>query len=194
MFTLPELPFEKSSMPDFCSEETFDYHYGKHHAGYITKLNAAIENTEFANMELADIIRISHSTENLVIFNNAAQHFNHSFFWESLSAESQTPSETLLEKINASFGSFEKFKEEFSTKAGALFGSGWTWLVADGDTLSIVQTHNADTPQTDGKTPLLTLDVWEHAYYIDHRNARPDFIAKFWNHVNWEKVEERLKM
>ncbi len=193
MFEQKPLPFDTSSMPDFCSPETFDYHYGKHHAGYIKKLNVAIENTEFANMPIDDIIRISHSTNNLGIFNNAAQHFNHNFFWDSLSPDSQKPSEALLEKINTAFESFEKFKEEFSTKAGTLFGSGWTWLVVDGDKLEITQTSNAHTPQTDGKKPLLTLDVWEHAYYIDHRNGRAHYIEKFWDHVNWKTVEERLQ-
>ena len=194
MFELPNLPFAKDSMSDFCTAEGFDYHHGKHHAAYVSKLNAAIEGTDYSKQDLETIIKKSKEENNLPIFNNAAQHFNHSFFWESLSPESQAIAGKTLTKIAENFESLENFKEKFTTAATSLFGSGWAWLVETTDgKLEILQTTNANTPLTEGKKPLLTLDVWEHAYYIDFRNARPDFIAKFWNHVNWKMVEERLQ-
>ncbi|MFA7314489.1 MAG: superoxide dismutase [Candidatus Magasanikbacteria bacterium] len=194
MFELPQLPFDKNSMPDFCSAETFDYHYGKHHAGYITKLNTAIEGTDYASKELEEIIKISNIEKNLAVFNNAAQHFNHSFFWQCLTPEKQEVPTGLTEKLITKFGSVEAFQTEFTDKATKLFGSGWAWLVQDASgNLEILQMSNAGTPITEDKNPLLTIDVWEHAYYIDFHNARPDFIAKFWDHVNWKKVEERMK-
>lgn len=193
MFELPSLPFAKDSMPDFCSAETFDYHYGKHHNAYVTKLNAAVEGTDYADKDLVEVVKMSKKEGNNAVFNNAAQHFNHSFFWESLSPEKQEVGEKLMAKINENFESFEKFSEQFSTLAATLFGSGWAWLAETSDgKLEILQCKDAETPITDGKNVLLTIDVWEHAYYIDFRNARPDFIAKFWDHVNWKKVEERL--
>ena len=194
MFELPQLPFAKDSMPDFCTAEGFDYHHGKHHAAYVSKLNVAIEGTDYSKQDLETIIKKSKEENNLPVFNNAAQHFNHSFFWESLSPESQAIGGKTLTKIAENFESLENFKEKFTTAATSLFGSGWAWLVETTDgKLEILQTTNANTPITEGKTPLLTIDVWEHAYYIDFRNARPDFIAKFWNHVNWKMVEERLQ-
>ena len=194
MFELPNLPFTKDSMPDFCSAETFDFHHGKHHAAYVSKLNVAIEGTDYVGKELEEVIKTSKSENNLAVFNNAAQHFNHSFFWETLSPEKQEVPADLAEKLTAKFGSVEAFQTEFTDKATKLFGSGWAWLVTDASgNLEILQMSNAGTPVTEGKTPLLTIDVWEHAYYIDFRNARPDFIAKFWDHVNWGKVGERLE-
>lgn len=194
MFQLPELPFAKDSMPDFCSAETFDYHHGKHHATYVTKLNAAIEGTDYAGKDLEEVIKMSKKDDNKAVFNNAAQHFNHSFFWESLSPDRQDIGDKLMTKIKENFESLEKFNEKFTALATTLFGSGWAWL-AEGENgkLEIVATKDADNTLTDGKNPLLTIDVWEHAYYIDHRNNRGGFIAKFWDHVNWKKVEERLK-
>jgi len=193
MFELPNLPFTKDSMPDFCSAETFDFNHGKHHAAYVSKLNVAIEGTDYVGKELEEVIKTSKSENNLAVFNNAAQHFNHSFFWLCLSPEKQEVSENLMNKIVENFNSLDNLKEKFTTAATSLFGSGWTWLVETSDgKLEILQTSNANTPLTEGKKPLLTLDVWEHAYYIDFRNARPDFIAKFWDHVNWKIVEERM--
>jgi len=181
-------------MPDFCTAEGFDYHHGKHHAAYVSKLNAAIEGTDYVGKELEEVIKTSNIEKNMAVFNNSAQHFNHSFFWESLSPESQAIGGKTLTKIAENFESLENFKEKFTTAATSLFGSGWAWLVETTDgKLEILQTNNANTPITEGKNPLLTIDVWEHAYYIDFRNARPDFIAKFWNHVNWKMVEERLQ-
>ncbi|OIO19588.1 MAG: superoxide dismutase [Fe] [Candidatus Magasanikbacteria bacterium CG_4_10_14_0_8_um_filter_32_14] len=194
MFELPQLPFSKDSMPDFCSAETFDFHYGKHHASYVTKLNTAIEGTNYVDKDLIEVIKTAKAENNLAIFNNAAQHFNHSFFWDSLSPDKHDIGDKLMSKIKENFDSLENFNEKFTALASTLFGSGWAWLVENSEgKLEIVQTHNADTPITDGKNPLLTIDVWEHAYYIDFRNARPNFIAKFWDHVNWTKVEERMK-
>lgn len=193
MFELPQLPFAKDSMPDFCSAETFDYHHGKHHATYVTKLNAAIEGTDYAGKDLEEVIKMSKKDGNKAVFNNAAQHFNHSFFWESLSPDKQDIGDKLMTKIKENFESLEKFNEQFTTLASTLFGAGWVWLAqtADGK-LEIIQAKDAETPITDGKNVLLTIDVWEHAYYIDHRNNRGGFIAKFWDYVNWSKVEERL--
>ena len=194
MFELPQLPFAKDSMSDFCSAETFDFHYGKHHASYVTKLNTAIEDTNYADKNLIEVIKTAKTENNLAVFNNAAQHFNHSFFWDSLSPDKHDIGDKLMSKIKENFDSLENFNEKFTALASTLFGSGWVWLIENSDgKLEIVQTYNADTPIMDGENPLLTIDVWEHAYYIDFRNARPNFIAKFWDHVNWTKVEERMK-
>ena len=189
-FSLPELPYSKDALAPHISVETIDYHYGKHHQAYVTKLNAAIEGTADADKSLEDLIKSSSGG----IFNNAAQVWNHTFYWNCLSPNGGgEPTGKVAEAINASFGSFENFKKEFSDKAATLFGSGWAWLVqgADGK-LAIAQTANAGCPLTDGHTPLLTCDVWEHAYYVDYRNARPDYIAAFWNLVNWDFVEKNM--
>ena len=188
--TLPELPYAKDALAPHISSETLDFHYGKHHAGYVTKLNAAIEGTEFENASLEDIIMKSQGG----VFNNAAQIWNHTFYWNSLSPNGGgEPSGALADAINASFGSFEAFKKEFTAKAGTLFGSGWAWLVKNKEgKLEIVQTANAGCPLTDGLVPLLTCDVWEHAYYIDYRNARPKYVDAFWSLVNWDFAASNL--
>lgn len=193
-FTLPDLPFDPTQIAPFCSQETFQYHHGKHHAGYVTKLNAAIEGTEMAALTLEDLIRKSHQESNLAVYNNAAQHFNHSFFWNCLDPSGGgVPTGKLAEALARDFQTVDKFKEIFSDTAAKIFGSGWTWLAQDVDgKLEILPMKDADTPLIVGKKPLLTLDVWEHAYYIDHRNARPDFIKEYWNVVNWKKAEELL--
>ena len=192
MFTLPELPFAPDALAPWTSEETFSFHHGKHHAGYVKKLNAAVEGTELEGKELGEVIAASRGS-NAKVFNSAAQHFNHGFFWNCLTAEGSAPEGDLAAAIDASFGSFDAFKTQFSEKAATLFGSGWAWLVKNADgSLSIEQYKDADTPVDSDKTPLLTLDVWEHAYYIDHRNARAAFIEGFWNHVNWNFVAEQL--
>ena len=181
---LPALPYDQNDLEPHISAETLEYHYGKHHASYVTKLNAAIEGTAFADMALEDIVEKSSGG----MFNNAAQIWNHTFYWNSLKPNGGgEPTGAIEEAINQSFGSFAEFKEMFTNKAGGNFGSGWTWLVKNKNgSLEIVNTSNADTPLTQDNTPLLTLDVWEHAYYIDYRNARPKYIDAFWNLVNWD--------
>ncbi|MFH1712545.1 MAG: superoxide dismutase [Patescibacteria group bacterium] len=189
-FELPELPYQKDSFSDWTSAETFDFHYGKHHTGYVKKLNDAVAETEWTDKSLEEVI--SGNRDNPTIFNNAAQHFNHSFFWNCLSPETMTPDGKIAEMIDRDFGSFDEFKTQFSDASLKLFGSGWAWLVLNGDKLEIIQTSNADTPAGTDKTPLLTLDVWEHAYYIDFRNDRAKFIEGFWSHVNWKFVNKQL--
>ncbi|MDJ0880732.1 MAG: Fe-Mn family superoxide dismutase [Gammaproteobacteria bacterium] len=189
-FELPALPYAKDALAPHISEETLEYHYGKHHNTYVVNLNGLIEGNEFADMSLEDIIRKSSGP----VFNNAAQVWNHTFYWNCLSPNGGgEPSGALADAINAKFGSFEKFKETFTADCVGNFGSGWTWLVknASGE-LEIVKTSNAGCPLTDGLTPLMTCDVWEHAYYIDYRNARPAYVAAFWNLVNWDFVSSNL--
>ena len=181
---LPELPYAKDALAPHISAETLDYHYGKHHQTYVTNLNKLIVGTEFADATLEEIIKKASGG----IFNNAAQVFNHSFYWNCLSPNGGgEPTGALAEAINKTFGSFADFKEKFSQTAITTFGSGWAWLVKNGSgELEIISTGNAATPLTEGKTPLLTCDVWEHAYYVDYRNARPKYVEAFWNLVNWE--------
>lgn len=186
---LPELPWAQDALEPHISKETIEYHYGKHHNAYVTKLNAGIKDTEFADMPLEDIIKKSEGG----IFNNAAQVWNHTFFWNCMGpGKGGAASGKVADMINEKWGSFDKFKEEFSAKAAGNFGSGWTWLIEDGGKLDIMNTSNADTPMNHGKKALLTIDVWEHAYYIDYRNARPKFIENFWNLVNWDFVNSNL--
>jgi len=186
--TLPELPYPKDALEPHISAETLEYHYSKHHASYVEKLNKLIPGTEFETASLEEIILNGSDG----IFNNAAQVWNHSFYWNCLSPEGGgEPEATLARAIDATFGSFTTFKERFSEAAGANFGSGWTWLVTNADAaLEIINTSNAGNPMTDGMHPLLTCDVWEHAYYIDYRNARPEYIEAFWKLVNWEFVAQ----
>ena len=182
---LPDLPYAMDALEPHVSKETLEYHYGKHHATYVTNLNNLIKETEFADAPLEDIVRNSSGG----IFNNAAQVWNHTFYWNSLSPEGGgEPSGPLADAINRGFGSFADFKDKFTQTAVTTFGSGWAWLVKNADgSLSVESTSNAATPLTDaGKTPLLTCDVWEHAYYIDYRNARPKYLEGFWNLVNWD--------
>lgn len=182
---LPALPFAKNALAPHMSEETFDYHYGKHHQAYVTNLNNLIKGTEFENANLEDIVKKSSGG----IYNNSAQIWNHTFFWNCLSPNGGgEPSGALAAAINAKWGSYEEFKKAFQTSAVGNFGSGWTWLVKKADgSVDIVNMGAAGTPLTTGDTALLTIDVWEHAYYIDHRNARPKFVETFLNHlVNWE--------
>jgi len=189
-FTLPELPFPKDALKPHISEETLDYHHGKHHAAYVNNLNNLIPGTEFENMALEDIIMKSQGG----IFNNAAQIWNHTFFWDSLSPNGGgVPKGVVFNQLTKYFVSFNGFKEKFSTAAATLFGSGWAWLAKNSDgSLEIIQSPNAGNPLTLGKKPLLTIDVWEHAYYIDYRNARPKFIDHFWELINWENVAKQL--
>jgi Fe-Mn family superoxide dismutase len=190
MIELPKLPYEFNALEPKISAKTVEFHYTKHHQGYVNKLNGMIESTKFAGKSLEEIIKTSQGG----MFNNAAQVWNHTFYWEGFSpAPKAAPEGKLAELINKTFGSFTKFKEEFSTKAATFFGSGWAWLVMDsnGD-LKITSTSNAGTPLTDGLKPLLTCDVWEHAYYLDYQNLRPKYIENFWGLVDWKKIEERL--
>lgn len=174
------------------SQETFDYHYGKHHAGYVQKLNAAVEGTDYADMELEAVIETARSKSDNAVFNNAAQHFNHSFFWECLSSEGGEAPDVLASELESAFGSFDEFETAFKDAAKTLFGSGWVWLVKDSSgVLKIETTSNADTP-VGLSTPLLVIDVWEHAYYIDHRNDRGAYVEAFWKYIDWKKVADRL--
>lgn len=188
--TLPELPYAIDALEPQISKETLEYHYGKHHATYVAKLNPLIEGTDLADADLDTIIKNSEGG----VFNNAAQVWNHTFYWNCLSpnggGEASGP---VADAINTAFGSFEAFKEQFTNSAVNNFGSGWTWLVKNTDgSVSIVNTGNADTPITTDAKPLLTVDVWEHAYYIDYRNARPAYMEAFWNLVNWDFVNENF--
>lgn len=187
---LKALPYSMESLEPIISRETIEYHYGKHHQAYITNLNKLIIGTEFENLSLEEIIMKSNGG----IFNNAAQVFNHTFYWSCLAPNAGgEPSGKIAELINQEFGSFAAFKEKFSKTAITTFGSGWAWLVKDKNgKLEIVSTGNAGNPMTDGKKPLLTCDVWEHAYYIDYRNARPSYVEKFWNLINWDFVSSNL--
>jgi Fe-Mn family superoxide dismutase len=181
---LPALPWARDALAPNISAETIDYHYGKHHQTYVTNLNNLIKGTEFENLDLVAIVKKSQGG----MFNNAAQVWNHTFYWNSLSPKGGgDPSGKLADAIKKAFGGFDKFKEEFSKIAVGTFGSGWAWLVqrADGG-LAIVSTSNAATPITGTDRPLLTCDVWEHAYYIDYRNARPKYVEAFWNLANWD--------
>ena len=184
-YELPALPYDKSALEPHISAETLDYHHGKHHQTYVTNLNNLVPGTEFAGKSLEDIINSAPAGG---IFNNAAQVWNHTFYWNCLSPNGGgAPSGALADAINVAFGSFEGFKEEFSKTAITTFGSGWGWLVKNADGgLELASTSNAGNPMTDGMTPILTCDVWEHAYYVDYRNARPKYVEAFWNLVNWD--------
>ena len=188
--TLPDLPYAKDALEPHISKETLEFHYGKHHQTYVDKLNGLVEGTQWADASLEDIVRGSSGG----VFNNAAQVWNHTFYWHCLSPNGGgEPTGKLAEAIDAAFGSFAAFKEQFSDKAVTLFGSGWAWLVQKPDgSLAIVQTGNADTPLTGDSKPLMTCDVWEHAYYIDYRNARPKYLEAFWKLVNWDFVASNL--
>ena len=184
---LPVLPYDRDALAPVISAETLDYHYGKHHQTYVTNLNNLITGTEYESSSLEDIIRSADGG----IFNNAAQVWNHTFYWNCLSPTGGgEPSGSLTDAITARFGSFDGFRETFIKSATTNFGSGWTWLVksTEGE-LDIVNTSNAANPMTDGLIPLMTIDVWEHAYYIDYRNARPKYLDEIWKIINWEFIE-----
>ncbi len=187
---LPALLYAQNALEPTISAETLDYHYGKHHNAYVTNLNNLIPGTEFEDLALEEIIKKASGG----IFNNAAQVWNHSFYWNCLSPTgSDSPSGDLAIAINAAFGSFENFKADFSKAAATNFGSGWTWLVKNEDgSLAIVSTSNANTPLTTGQKALLTVDVWEHAYYVDYRNARPKYLEEIWKLFNWKFVAKQF--
>lgn len=187
--TLMNLPFDENALEPYISKETMQYHHGKHHAGYVNKLNTLIKDTSFAEMELGEIIKKSDGA----IFNNASQVYNHDFYFNGMSSKDSAPSELLTEWIERDFGSMEKFKERFLKTALNLFGSGWVWLSINTEGSLIIEARfNADNPILDGHRPLLTCDVWEHAYYIDYRNARAEYLEKWWNLVNWDFVSDNL--
>jgi Fe-Mn family superoxide dismutase len=187
---LPQLPYAMDALAPYISKHTLEFHYGKHHQAYVNNLNKLIIGTEFENATLEEIIKKSTGG----IFNNGAQVWNHTFYWQCMKQNGGgEPSGKLLESIIKDFGSFAGFKEKLSNAAATLFGSGWAWLVKKPDgSLDIIQESNAGNPLRSGSTPLLTIDVWEHAYYLDKQNLRPNYIADFWNLVNWDAVAGRI--
>jgi len=189
-FELPALPYEKNALEPHISAETLEYHYGKHHKTYVEKLNGLVEGTPQESASLEEIIKDSDGG----LFNNAAQVWNHTFYWNCMSPNGGgEPTGDLADAIKASFGSFEKFKEEFTEAAKGNFGSGWTWLVQKSDgSVALHNTDDAGCPLTEGVTPLMTVDVWEHAYYIDYRNSRPEYMQAYWNLVNWDFVASNM--
>ena len=190
-FELPALPYAQDALAPHMSAETFSFHYGKHHQAYVTNLNKMIEGTEFAGKSLEDVIKASDGG----VFNNAAQVWNHTFFWHSMKPQGGgAPTGAIADKINADFGSYDAFKDAFATAGATQFGSGWAWLVLVNGKLEVRKTPNAETPLTEaGVTPILTMDVWEHAYYLDYQNARPKYIETFLNSlVNWDFANENL--
>jgi len=193
-FELPKLDYSYNALEPYIDEQTVVIHHTKHHQAYVDKLNAAVKGTKYENMKIEEILKDLNSIPKEIktaVVNNGGQHFNHSFFWKSL-APGQKPSGKVLDAINQKWGSFDKFREEFSNSAATLFGSGWTWLVSNNGQLEIMQTPNAGTPISEGKTPLLVIDVWEHAYYLKVQNRRPEYIQNWWNVVNWKEVERRF--
>ncbi len=187
--TLPELPYARDALAPHMSAETLDFHYGKHHKTYVETGNKLIAGTEFENMPIEEIIKKASGK----IFNNAAQVWNHTFFWNCLTPTPSTPGKKLTDALVKQFGGVEDFKKQFAETAVGTFGSGWAWLVQNADgSLALLSTSNADNPLTKNLKPLLTCDVWEHAYYIDYRNSRPNFLEHFWALVNWGFVEKNL--
>lgn len=187
---LPPLPYDLGALAPHISAETLEFHYGKHHAAYVSNLNGMLEGTDLANADLETVVRAASGG----MFNNAAQIWNHTFYWNSMSPSGGgEPSGEVADAIGQAFGSYDEFRSQFTTAAMTQFGSGWAWLVDDGSGLSIMQTANADLPLVHSAKALLTIDVWEHAYYIDYRNRRPDYVNTFMDHlVNWEHVAARL--
>ncbi|MFN3075436.1 MAG: superoxide dismutase [Alphaproteobacteria bacterium] len=194
-FELPALPYDKSALEPHMSARTFEFHHGKHHNAYVTNLNNLTKDTPMASQSLEEIIQASaKDPAKAGIFNNAAQVWNHTFFWNCMKpGGGGVPTGAVKTAIDAAFGSFDKFKEEFKNNAVGQFGSGWGWLVRENGTLKLAKTSNADTPMVHGQTALLTVDVWEHAYYVDYQNRRPDFVQAFLDHlVNWDFVAKNL--
>jgi len=193
-FILPELPYDKSAFGDLISAETFDYHHGKHHKAYVDKTNALVaEDAALSGASLLEVIAAAKAQGNKGLFNNAAQIWNHSFYWKCLSPEQQAPTGKLKAMIDSSFGGHADMLAQFKEEATGHFASGWAWLILDGETLKITSLHDADTPVAHDMKPLLTIDVWEHAYYVDYRNARPNYVDALLNNaINWEFVAENL--
>ncbi len=195
-YTLPDHPFAFYALEPHIDADTMEIHHDKHHAGYVAKLNAALEGTDLANIPVEEVIanldKVSED-KRTAVRNNGGGHANHSLFWTILSPSGGgEPTGDLSDSINDTFSSFDSFKEEFANAAATRFGSGWAWLSLDGESLTIESTANQDSPLMEGRTPILGLDVWEHAYYLHYQNKRPDYIAAFWNVVNWEEVSRRF--
>ena len=195
-FTLPELPYAYNALEPHIDEQTMRIHHDKHHGGYVNKLNAAVEGTEYADWPLEKLIKeLNRLPENLKtpVRNNGGGHINHSIFWPTMSPNGGgKPDGDLAKAIDSTFGGFDEFKEQFSQAAAGRFGSGWAWLVVSGGKLEITSTPNQDNPLTEGKTPVLGLDVWEHAYYLKYQNRRAEYIAAFFNVINWEQVAQNF--
>lgn len=195
-FQLPELPYAKNALVPHISENTINFHYGKHHNAYVTNLNNLVAGTDLAEKSLEEVIKISSADKTKAgIFNNSAQVWNHTFYWHSIKPNGGgKPSGELLKKIELDFGSYENFATEFKNAAATQFGSGWAWLVLEEGKLKIIKTSNAETPLTTNAKPLLTIDVWEHAYYLDFQNARPNYIDTFLNHlINWDFASQNFQ-
>ena len=195
-FELPALPYAEDALEPHIDARTMGIHHGKHHNGYTNKLNAALEGTEWANKSIKEILAnldAFPADKRTAVRNNGGGYANHSLFWQVMGPNGGgEPSGALADAINSAFGSFANFKEEFSNKAKGQFGSGWAWLVVDGGSLSVTSTPNQDTPLMEGKTPILGLDVWEHAYYLNYQNRRPDYVEAFFNVINWDEVAKRF--
>ena len=191
-FELPQLPYAYDALEPHIDKETMEIHHTKHHNTYVTNLNAAVEGTEFADLSIEDLMKKINEVpadKKTAVVNNGGGHYNHSLFWTLLATGKEATGE-VVDAINAKFCSLDAFKEEFAKAATTRFGSGWAWLVVNNGELEVVSTPNQENPLMEGKTPILGLDVWEHAYYLNYQNKRPDYIAAFWNVVNWEKVNE----
>ncbi|GAB3131113.1 superoxide dismutase [Novispirillum itersonii] len=194
-FELPALPYDKTALEPHMSAQTFDFHHGKHHNAYVVNLNNLLKDSPQADAALEDVILSSWKDKNAGVFNNAAQVWNHTFFWNCMKPNGGgAPTGAIADAINAAFGSYDAFKDAFKQAGATQFGSGWAWLVVENGELKITKTPNAETPMVHGQTALLTCDVWEHAYYLDFQNRRPDFLATFLDHlVNWDFVNENFK-
>jgi Fe-Mn family superoxide dismutase len=192
---LPELPYAKNALEPYISENTLNYHHGKHHQGYVNNLNNLIKGTDLENRSLEEIVEISYHEKKTAIFNNAGQVWNHNFYWKSMKPNGGgKPQGELEARITADFGSFENFIAEFKNAGATQFGSGWAWLIFEDNKLKVTKTANAETPLTSNATALLTMDVWEHAYYLDYQNARPNYIDIFLSHlINWDFAAQNLK-
>ena len=196
-YKLPELTYAYDALEPHIDALTMEIHHSKHHATYVANVNAALEGTEFADKDINELIAnldALPADKQTAVRNNGGGHANHTFFWEVIApGGSNTPVGNVKAAIDAKFGSFEAFKEEFAKAATTRFGSGWAWLIVDGDGVAVTSTPNQDSPVMEGKTPILGLDVWEHAYYLNYQNRRPDYIAAFWNVVNWDVVEAKFQ-
>lgn len=195
-YELPPLPFDYTALEPHVSKSTLEFHHDKHHAAYVKKYNDMVKGTDMESKSIEEVIKATYNDSSKAgIFNNAAQAWNHTFYWNCIKPSGGgQPSGALADKIAADFGSFDKFKEEFATAAATQFGSGWAWLVLDKGTLKVAKTSNAENPIAMGLTPLLTIDVWEHAYYLDYQNKRPDYIETFISSlINWDFVTEQMK-
>lgn len=195
-FKLPELTYAYDALAPHIDAKTMEIHHSKHHNTYVTNLNAAVEGTEYADKDINELIADINALpadKQTAVRNNGGGHANHSLFWEVIApGGSNTPVGNVAAAIDAKFGSFDAFKEEFAKAATTRFGSGWAWLIVDGDGVAVTSTPNQDSPVMEGKTPVLGLDVWEHAYYLNYQNRRPDYIGAFWNVVNWDVVEAKF--